>query len=147
MLKVAVYLNDVGHGGGPFQMVRRADAVQTDRLGFSYDLATDEELRRKLGAAFQDDVLSCEGPAGTVVFTDTAGFYHRGKPTTDRDRGAAFFSYFARTPRHPFLCERSGLSRRQITRLCVGLTDKQRDAALWRRSLPLLVRLIPPASI
>lgn len=147
MLKVAVYLHDVDAEGGPFEAIARSDTLQNDRDGFNYDLADDAELERRLGSAFRNDVVSCTGPKGTVVFCDTARFFHRGKPATKRDRAALFYSYFANPPRHPFLCERTGLSRRDIAKMARLLPDRQRKAALWRRQLPLMLRLIPPASL
>ena len=147
MLKVAVYLHDVNDSGGPFQMIRRKDSLQNDDDGFVYDLADDAELARRLGADFAKDVVSCEGPAGTVIFTDTARFFHRGKPATARDRAAIFYSYFARSPRHPFLCERTGMARRDIAGLARGLPDRQRKAALWRQRLPFPLRFIPSATL
>lgn len=145
MLKVAVYLNDVDADGGPFQMIRRLDTRQSDLDGFTYGLADDRELGTRLGADFRGDIVSCEGPAGTVIFTDTARFFHRGKPATARDRAAVFYSYFANRPRHPFMCERTGMSRRDIAALAEGLPERQRAATLWRRRLPVPLRMIPPA--
>lgn len=147
MLKVAVYLNDVDERGGPFQMIARADDRPNDNDGFRYELASDAEMAERLGPRFHDSVVSCEGPAGTVIFTDTAGFYHRGKPAVEQDRKAIFYSYFARSPRHPFLCERSGLSRRDIALLAGGLPPRQRAVALWRDDIPALLKLIPTARI
>ena len=147
MLKVAVYLHSVDSAGGPFQMIRRSDLMQNDSDGFVYDLADDGEIERRLGADFITDVVSCEGPGGTVIFTDTARFFHRGKPATERDRATIFYSFFARRPRHPFLCERSGMARSDIARLACDLPDRQRAAALWRRQLPMALRLIPPATL
>ena len=147
MLKVAVYLNDVDAAGGPFQMIRRHDSMQNDIDGFDYELADDHELERRLGSTFAQDVVSCEGPAGTVIFTDTARFFHRGKPATGRDRAAIFYSYFARRPRHPFLCERTGMKRSDIVLLSNDLPQRQRDAAQWHQQLSPLLRIIPPATI
>lgn len=147
MLKVAIYLHEVDGAGGPFQVISRQDSMQNDADGFAYDLADDAELERRLGPDFSKDIISCEGPAGTVVFVDTARFFHRGKPATDRDRIAVFYSYFARRPRHPFLCERSGMARSDIARFSASLPSRQRDAALWRRQLPAMLRLIPSARL
>ncbi|TCM20828.1 hypothetical protein EDF56_102491 [Novosphingobium sp. PhB165] len=147
MLKIAVYLHDVDTDGGPFELIARADTLQNDRDGFTYELADDAELERRLGASFQNDVVSCVGPRGTVVFSDTARFFHRGKPATRRDRAALFYSYFANPPRHPFLCERTGLSRKDIAQMARFLPPRQRKAALWRRQLSLLLRMIPPAGL
>ena len=147
MLKIAIYLHEVDEHGGPFQHICRQDTRQNDTQGFNYDLASSAELESLLGAAFEEDIVSCEGPGGTVIFNDTARFFHRGKPAFARDRAALFFSYFASPPRHPFLCERTGLSRGDIARLAEGLPERQRKAALWRSSVPGALRIIPPATI
>lgn len=147
MLKVAIYLNDVTESGGPFELIRRHDATQGPGDCFHYAPAAHDELARRLGADYEADVASCTGPAGTVIFADTAKFFHRGRPASSDDRMAIFFSYFARRPRHPFLCERSGLARKEIAKLAVGLNPRQRAATLWRDTLPPLLRLIPPARL
>lgn len=147
MLKVAIYLHDVDETGGPFQMIQRYDTTQNDQGGFNYELADDATLKQLLGANFDKDIVSCCGPAGTVIFTDTARFFHRGKPTTARDRTALFYSYFADPPRHPFFCERTGLRRSDIARLTQGLPARQRKAALWRNRVSPILRIIPPATL
>ncbi len=147
MLKVAVYCNDVGQGGGPFQLLRRSDRVQHDAQGFHYPPYTGGDMHRMFGVNYKHDVLTCEGSAGTVIFADTAGYFHRGEPAVTQDRAAIFHSYFARTPRHPFFCERSGLSRAQIASLVEDAPPRQRAAALWRENVPAALRLIPTASL
>lgn len=147
MLKVAVYLHGVDAGGGPFQMIKRHDSAQSDALGYRYDLASDADLADRLGHDYHQDIVSCEGEGGTVIFTDTARFFHRGKPATARDRAAIFYSYFAERPRHPFLCERTGMARREIARLAAAMPARQQRAALWRDRLPLALRLIPSARL
>lgn len=143
MLKMVVYCNDVEDIDGPIQVLGRADHAQTDATGFRYKSASAADMVAMFGADFGRDVVSCTGPAGTVVFTDTALYYHRGQPAVRNDRQAMFYSYFARSPRHPFLCERSGLSRRQIAAMVDGLPPRQRTATHWRKSLPAPIRLIP----
>ncbi|QXQ08094.1 hypothetical protein KX816_09015 [Sphingosinicellaceae bacterium] len=144
MLKMVVYCNDVGPDDGPLQVLSRADGVQTDEAGYRYETCSPGEMAAQFGLNFEHDVVSCVGPAGTVVFTDTARYFHRGQPAVAKDRQALFYSYFARSPRHPFFCERSGLSRRQIAELAEGLPERQRAATLWRQDLPVTLRLIPP---
>lgn len=136
MIKLAVYLNDVDEAGGPFQLL---PGERSDRAFYLSEKA-DAELRSA-------PPVSCEGAAGTVVFADTARFFHRGKPATGQDRAALFFSYFAKKPQRPYFCERSGLTRRQIAALTEDMAPEQRDAALWQRSLPLHWRIIPPAVV
>lgn len=147
MLKIAVYLHDVNEDGGPFQHICRQDTLQNDGEGYRYELADNAELERRLGRGFADDIVSCTGPRGTVILNDTARFFHRGKPAIAHDRAALFYSYFANPPRHPFLCERTGLSRAQIAAMARGLPERQRQVALWRSRLPAPLRLIPPATL
>lgn len=147
MLKVVIYLHDVDEDGGPFQCIARQDTVRNDIDGYHYEFGEDPMLRKRLGPDYADDLTSCAGPKGTVVFCDTARFFHRGKPATARDRAALFYSYFASPPRHPFLCERSGIDRTEALDMIAGLTSRQRRAALWRRELPSIMRLIPSASV
>jgi hypothetical protein len=145
MLKIAIYLNDVEPDGGPFEAVKGPPRPEDD--AFEYGLMSDDDLRQMFGEDFDDRVTSCTGRTGTVLFVDTARQYHRGRPATATDRAAIFYSYFARRPRHPFFCERSGLSRSQIERLSRHLNPRQRAAALWRRGLPIWLRMIPSARV
>jgi len=147
MMKVAIYLSDVDETSGPFQLIRRHDTMQNDAEGFNYDLADDEALMERLGPTYVDDIVSCCGPAGTVIFADTARFFHRGKPATAKDRMAIFYSYFAHRPRHPFLCERTGMRRSEIDLLAKPLPPRQKGAALWRKKISRALRLIPPATL
>lgn len=145
MIKIAVYCNDVDEDGGPLQVVRR-NVVRGELVDdFTYPVLSQERLEQKIGGQISErEVTTCTGPAGTVIFSDTASQYHRGKPAIARDRCAIFYNYFSRVPRHPFFCERSGLSRSQIAELAGGLTPKQRDCVLWRDSLPAIARIVPP---
>jgi hypothetical protein len=147
MLKVAIYLHGVDAAGGPFQIITRQDTSQSDANGYRYQLAKDADLAALLGPSFADDIVSCEGRRGTVIFNDTARFFHRGRPAVARDRAAVFYSFFAARPRHPFLCERTGMKRRDIAALVGALPDRQRASALWRQQLALGLRLIPPARL
>jgi hypothetical protein len=144
MVKIAVYCNDVDEGSGPLQVVR-PNVVTGDLADkFTYPALSQELLEARVGGPVIDrDVVTCTGPAGTVIFSDTASQYHRGKPATSRDRCAIFYNYFSRSPRHPFFCERSGLSRRQIAELSHELTTEQKSCIDWRDNLPKAVRLIP----
>jgi len=126
MLKIAIYLNDVDGDGGPFELDRRGEIATR---------ADDPSA-----------VQSCPGPAGTVIFADTARCLHRGRPA-QRDRAALFYSYFSRRPRNSFFCERSGLSRAQVAALTRDLPPRQAESAQWFRALPSILRLIPTAPI
>jgi hypothetical protein len=147
MLKVAVYCNDVGEGGGPFQMISRLDKAQCDANGYRYAGGAEEELVATLGPDYRDDIITCNGAAGTVVFVDTARYFHRGEPVFTDDRKAIFYSYFAQQTRHPFFCQRSGMSRAQLAGLAKGMAPRQQAAILWQKSQPLWSKLVPPAPV
>ena len=67
---------------------------------------------------------SNHGPAGTVIFTETAFVYHRGANPL-RERLALFYSFASRRPKRPDLCrEIQFLS--VPSHLTVPLTDRQR---------------------
>ena len=129
MVKIIIYLNDVVAGeGGPYQLDPASDAAGS---------AADRHA----------SIVTCEGKAGTVIFTDTARFLHRGEPASKTDRAAIFYSYFSQKPRSPYFCERSGLSRKQIAALAAGLSARQRASILWREHLPWPLRFLPSAPI
>jgi hypothetical protein len=134
MMKIAVYLTDVPDSGGPLQCLKREVYDGPVNRDFSYPVLTHAQLERKLGRPIvDDDITSCTGPAGTVVFMDTARLYHRGKPALDTARRAVFQSYFSRNPRHPFFCERSDLSRAEMAHFATELSSPaQRNAVCWR---------------
>ncbi len=148
IVKVTVYLHEVDADGGPYEILHRDFPGSRDLSGFNYPVLTQEELEKRLGAPLSDrDVTSCVGPAGTVIFSDSATHYHRGKPAVERDRCAIFYNYFSRVPLRPFFCERSGLSRAQIASLATDLLPQQRACMLWHDSLPWFARIIPPAPL
>lgn len=144
MLKAAIYLTDVPESGGPLQCLKSQIFDGPIDRDFNYPVLSHEELEQKLGRTIaEEDITSCVGPAGTVVFMDTARLFHRGKPALAVDRRAIFHSYFSRNPRHPFFCERSDLSRVELEQFAEGISAVQRDAVLWRNCLPSLVKFIP----
>jgi hypothetical protein len=146
VLKIAVYVNDVEDDGGPFQILNRP--APESETAAAYPIFTEEQLARRIGRPLDGAaVTTCTGPAGTVVFAETALRYHRGKPATARDRCAVFYNYFARPPLRPFLCERSTLSRRQLLDLAETFNARQRACVDWRRSTPPMLRWIPSAPV
>ncbi|WP_022684299.1 hypothetical protein [Sphingobium bisphenolivorans] len=147
VIKVAVYCTDVTDRGGPFELISRVDPSQGVDDRYEFDFGTEQLLSERLGPDYSRAIVSCPGPAGTVVFADTARFFHRGAPAYDKDRAALYYGYFATTTRHPFFCERSGLSRRQIADLAQDMPARQRASALWRKALPFFLKLIPPAPV
>ncbi len=94
LLKVFLYLVDVDEDMGPFQYVAGShpggpyeDAWGWQPLGQNYP--TEEELETRIPAAA---VRTFTGPAGTLLFCNTAGF-HRGGFSTTKPRVLATATY------------------------------------------------------
>ena len=94
LLKVFLYLVDVDEDMGPFQYVAGsqpggpyADAWGWQPLGQNYP--TEEELEARVPARA---VQTFTGPAGTLLFCNTAGF-HRGGFSTTKPRVLATATY------------------------------------------------------
>ncbi len=145
VVKVGLYLHDVSDTGGPFQLVNLDTRLASEP--FRYANMDTRRLEQTFGERLAARTITCPGKAGTLIFAETGKFFHRGKPATSSERSTIFFSYFARAPRHPFYCARSGLSRSNLTGLIKGFSSEQQAAALWRDALPLIARLIPPSLV
>jgi hypothetical protein len=144
MMKIAIYLTDVPESGGPIQCIRHEIFDGPIDRDFRYPVLSHSQLERKLARPIDDkEITSCTGPAGTVVFMDTARLFHRGKPAVSTERIAIFHSYFSRAPRHPFFCERSDLSRSELAQFAKSMKPIQQDAVMWRTTLNLPMRLVP----
>ena len=94
LLKVFLYLVDVDESMGPFQYVAGShprgpysDAWGWQPLGQNYP--TEEELESRIPATA---VQTFTGPAGTLLFCNTAGF-HRGGFSTTKPRVLATATY------------------------------------------------------
>jgi hypothetical protein len=149
MIKVAVYINDVNEDGGPFECVTPAankllhETLRSKSIR-RYKTVLHNEIQEILPQDLQDNwYTSCVGKAGTVIFVDTARYYHRGKPPTKFDRAAIFFGYCSRKPRHPFFCGRSPLSTPQLQYMASLLPEETRDCVTWRDRLTGLAKWIP----
>ncbi|MBW4658829.1 MAG: hypothetical protein KME15_09145 [Drouetiella hepatica Uher 2000/2452] len=144
MLKVCVYLNDVQMEGGPFECLQ--PMVNTPIYGlfqYQYKLLSDKELKSLLPGTEAEGIRTLVGSMGTVIFVDTALYYHRGKPPTQHHRTAVFFSYFSRRPRNPYFCQRSHLSRSDLDYLARNASAEERDCVYWFDQLPWLAKQMP----
>jgi hypothetical protein len=136
MIKVGVYLNDVDILSGPFECVNpEANIKICERAKQRYQVFRDDELISFLGEDLQTWRKSCLGSSGTVIFVDTAHYYHRGRPPIAENRSAIFFGYFSLRPKHPFFCGRSPLSHNQLNQLSQALPNHIQESILWKERL------------
>ena len=142
IVKVAVYLNDVDLNGGPFEMIRNR-VYRGARL---YERpARHDKLERIVGKSISsDDVVTCTGRSGSVIFCDTARYYHRGRPATGSNRTAIFFNYYPRPPRRPYFCGKPVVAYEDFGMPNPPLSDYQMQSALWRENLPAVAKYVLP---
>jgi hypothetical protein len=141
MVKIIVYLTDVDSESGPFECVM--PYVNDQLLQHRPKHRRFSHLHEQGLSLSDDGFTSCTGKAGTVIFVDTAVYYHHAKPPVTNDRVAVFFSYFSQNPKNPFLCGRSRLSDGQIRSLANTLPDHLRATVLWKDHLTGLSKYIP----
>lgn len=140
MVKVAVYLNDVGDDDGPFEILHlqhKTPDFEKSR-GFKQQALIHAQNEGKL--AF--DITTFTGPAGSVIFCDTSQYYHRGKPATGKNRRALFYNYYASRPLTPYFCPNPPFSPDKMRDLVSDLSPTQQEAALWRENLPRFDKVV-----
>lgn len=113
VIKLFVYLSDVTTEAGPYEYIPRSKVtpaiVQQIEASFKqrvasnpYDMGiTDDEMAAIVP---RSDWHSCEGSAGTVLFSDPVAVFHHGK-SRQQGRSALFFVYTAQEPMRPQDCK------------------------------------------
>ena len=127
MLKIIIYLNDVGDGCGPFEYLNRNASDHAARI-FRYSAGhiSDAAMARVVPAA---DWVQVTGPRLTAIFVDPKRLFHRVQPPTTADRYSLTFTYTSTTPLFETFPE-SRLSPAALAGLSNELTPRQRRAAM-----------------
>ncbi|MFG4657092.1 hypothetical protein ACF0BG_19415, partial [Acinetobacter baumannii] len=142
IVKVAVYLNDVDLDGGPFEMIR--DRIFKGKSPYKRP-APHGKVERIVGKPIPpDDVVTCTGPSGSVIFCDTAQYYHRGRPATGSNRAAIFFNYYPRPPSRPYFCGKPVIDLDDFDEGQFDLTHYQRQSVTWRDQLSPIAKYVLP---
>ena len=98
LIKVFIYLEDVGEDGGPFTYIPR-----THPFGAETTRAQKLEKKKRLPDERVNKMFPsggwrvCTGPAGTLILADTVGYHRGGKPLAGR-RVLITFTYTSGTP-------------------------------------------------
>ncbi len=148
MVKICVYLSDVDEDSGPFQCLPPDLNSKVDHsIKYRYQPILDKEMQQFFPKAALKERISFPGRSGTVIFVDTARFFHRGKPPTHRPRAAVFFSYFSRRPWHPFFCQRTPTTHQEACLLTQHLSAHEQSCVSWQKDLPNILKWIPKSRI
>ena len=149
IVKVVVYLNNVTEDGGPFEIFdKQSSSMILDILKNRYPFLgphkplSHRNLLKLIPISLLDNLKSFTGLQGTVIFVDTARLVHRGKPATQVDRCALFYSYYTRSPLYPFFCGPGHFSEKDRHYLAENLSDYQRKCVYWRDELNLIQKFL-----
>jgi len=127
MLKIIVYLNDVGDGCGPFEYLTRNASDHASRIfRYSAGLVSDAAMARVVPAA---DWVQVTGPRLTAMFVDPKRVFHRVQPPTEADRYSLTYTYTSTRPLYETFPE-CRLSPTALAGLSNELTPRQRRAAM-----------------
>ncbi|MDJ0680514.1 MAG: response regulator [Xenococcaceae cyanobacterium MO_167.B52] len=116
MVKVIVYLNNVGNSGGPYEYIPRSwtrDIAKS--CNYTSGFVNDNEIAEIVPF---DGWKTCAAEAGTIIITDPCNVFHRAKPAK-RSRYSITFGYTSRFPK-------------------VSLSEFKLSAAQWQRLNPSL---------
>ena len=132
VIKLVVYLTDVEDGDGSFQYLPRDQSLELRRgVGSRYHMGPDRNMAQFVP---ESQWRTANGPAGTVLISDTAILYHKGRRPARRDRVTLFYDYTSRKPVHPFYCK-SAVPRAVLEEMVQGMSQRAQDAVFWRPRL------------
>ena len=116
MVKVIVYLNNVGKTGGPYEYIPHSFTEQlTEALNYKSGFISDETISAIIPP---EQWQTCVAKAGSIIITDPCNVFHRAKPAK-RNRYSITFGYTSRIPK-------------------LSLSEFQLSAVEWNRIAPFL---------
>ena len=127
MVKVIIYLNNVGHTGGPFEYIPRSFTQHlTNTLGYRSGFISDKAISEIVPLQHWQ---TCAAKAGSIIIADPCNVFHRAKPAK-RNRYSITFGYTSRIPK--LSLSEFQLSRAEWNRITPQLSKRQ--IACLRRS-------------
>lgn len=133
ILKVVIYLADVGAGAGPFGYVHRSHtaAILESTRGHNLRGVPDDRMQ---GLVPRTEWTQVTGPRMTAIHVDTGQVFHRVFPPSTSERYSVTFAYSSRSPYYVY--SRLMLPRRAIQQLRHSVSQRQWDALCVGRRGP-----------
>lgn len=96
MIKIIIYLNNVGKTGGAFEYISRSLTPQiVDRFNYKSGFISEGKMAEVIPAKYWQ---TCVGQAGSIIITDPANIFHRARPAK-KNRYSLTFGYTSRIPK------------------------------------------------
>lgn len=126
VVKIIVYLNDVGIDGGHYEYIPKDLTPEVaKKLNYHLGYIDDQTM---LDVIPKESWSKCLGKKGTVVITNTSNIFHRAKPPEKEDRFSISFCY---TSNKPMLNWDSQISfPHNLPQIRHELSEKQRKALI-----------------
>jgi hypothetical protein len=142
VVKVLIYLNDVGLENGPFEYIPRSSTpsllsfgkIYQKILSSGYSNIDDDEMRQIISDSAWK---ACTGPAGTVIFADVRNVFHRGNPPRG-NRSVLYYLYTSRQPKRPDICKANfGFSKEKLAEISstTALSQQQKNCVFWEQEI------------
>ena len=120
MIKVIVYLNNVGRVGGPFEYIPRSLTPHLiDSLNYKSGFVSEDAISKIVPP---QKWKTCAAKAGTIIITDPCNVFHRAKPAK-KNRCSITFGYTSRNPK--IALSQFKLSPQEWQRVTPHLTNRQ----------------------
>ncbi|WP_144053327.1 2OG-Fe(II) oxygenase [Xenococcus sp. PCC 7305] len=130
VVKIIVYLNDVGLDGGHYEYIPKDLTQETvKKMNYYLGYLDDQTI---MNCVPKKDWQGCIGKLGTVIITNTSHIFHRAKPPEKEDRFSISFCYTSNKPPYSWGCASFPENLEQIQN---QLNEKQRNVLINKNKL------------
>ncbi len=131
VVKIIIYLNDVGARGGHYEYIPQDLSKQVvEKLNYNLGYVDDPTMKSIVP---QQDWMGCMGKLGTVIISDTSSVFHRAKPPEQEDRFSISFCYTTNKPK--FYWNFKKIFPKNLAEIKSQLTDQQQKALINKNRL------------
>ncbi len=126
VIKIIIYLNDVGVDDGCFEYISK-DLSQkaVKKLNYEIGYVSDQRI---MDVIPQKDWSNCMGKLGTVIISNTSSVFHRAKPPEKEDRFSISFCYTSNKPK--FYWDSQRFFPENLSEISQQLNQKQRNSLI-----------------
>ncbi len=129
VIRIIIYLNDVGQGGGAFEYIPRSISPKY-RSFKGIDDISDQQMEQVIPTS---KWKACLGQSGTVIIANTGQIFHHGQVPTEQERTVLVYAYASRHPKNLVLCKKNFPVEPLQEFLADQLTEHQLDYLFdWR---------------
>jgi len=122
VVKIIIYLNDVGIKDGHYQYIPQNLSKQVvKKLDYQLGYLDDQTVEAIVP---QQNWMGCMGKLGTVIISDTSSVFHRAKPPEKKDRFSISFCYTTNKPK--FYWDSDKIFPKNLVEISSELTEQQK---------------------